>query len=233
MRKDTPLIPFDLLRTPSFRVSVIASVCCFAGQTTGLVALPFYLQHGLSQSPFMTGLYLTPWPLTVAVVAPFVGRLANFIPTAWLCAAGGVVLATGLMAASIVPLEGESWLLALFTALCGLGFGLFNVPNNRNMFLAAPEKRSAAAGGLQGTARLIGQTSGAVIMTLLFTLAPAEIAPRIGLAMGAALTLTAGLVSLRRLLEARLTPAALQEPAASPVRRSRCRATDGRADRSR
>jgi hypothetical protein len=80
--KEAPLIPLDLLRAPPFRVSVIASVCCFIGQTAGLVALPFYLQHGLAQSPMMTGLYMTPWPLTVAVTAPIVGRLANRVSTA-------------------------------------------------------------------------------------------------------------------------------------------------------
>jgi MFS transporter, DHA2 family, multidrug resistance protein len=198
LHKEAPLVPLDLLRSPSFRVSVVASVCCFMGQTAGLVALPFYLQHGLARSQFMTGLYMTPWPLAVAIAAPIVGRIANFVPTAWLCAAGGVCLATGLLAAGIVPLQNDVWPLAIFTALCGLGFGLFNVPNNRNMFLAAPDARSAAAGGMQGTARLVGQTSGAVIMTLLFALASADAAPRIGLAFGAILTLAAGLASLLR-----------------------------------
>jgi MFS transporter, DHA2 family, multidrug resistance protein len=196
--KKAPLIPLDLLRTPSFRLSVIASVCCFMGQTAGLVALPFYLQHGLAQSPLMTGLYITPWPLTVAIVAPIAGRLANRFSTACLCAAGGTCLAAGLAAASFWPLQGDPWLLVPFTALCGLGFGLFNVPNNRNMFLSAPRERSGAAGGMQGTARLAGQTSGAVIMTLLFTLTSIDAAPRSGLAVGAALTLAAGLVSTLR-----------------------------------
>jgi len=79
-----------------------------------------------------------------------------------------------------------------------LGFGLFNVPNNRNMFLSAPSERTGAAGGMQGTARLVGQTAGAVIMTLLFTLTSADAAPRIGLGIGSVLTLAAGLVSALR-----------------------------------
>jgi len=199
MPKEAPLIPLDLLRAPSFRVSVIASVCCFIGQTAGVVALPFYLQHGLGQSPMMTGLYMTPWPLAVAIAAPVAGRLANRVSTAWLCAVGGACLATGLAAASLWPLHGDPQPLVLFTALCGLGFGLFNVPNNRNMFLSAPRERSAAAGGMQGTARLVGQTSGAVIMTLLFTLTSVDTAPQLGLAIGAALTLAAGLMSTLRI----------------------------------
>lgn len=196
--KKAPLVPLDLLRAPSFSVSVIASVCCFTGQTAGLVALPFYLQHGLGQSPLMTGLYMTPWPLAVALAAPVAGRLAGRVSTAWLCAAGGAGLAAGLAAACLWPLQDDPQPLVLLTALCGLGFGLFNVPNNRNMFLSAPSERSGAAGGMQGTARLAGQITGAVIMTLLFILTSVDAAPRIGLGIGAALTLAAGLVSMLR-----------------------------------
>ncbi len=198
MPREAPLIPLDLLRSGSFRISVIASVCLFAGQTAAMVALPFYLQHGLGQTALMTGLYMTPWPLTVAIAAPLAGRLANRVSTAWLCAAGGMFLATGLAAASQWPMQGAPWALIPFTMLCGLGFGLFNVPNNRNMFLAAPPERSGAAGGMQGTARLVGQTAGAIVMTLLFTQTSAEAAPRIGLGIGAGLTLLAGLISTLR-----------------------------------
>lgn len=191
-----PLIPLDLLGIPSFRVSVIASVCCFTGQTAGLVALPFYLEHSFHQSPLMTGLIIMPWPLIVALTAPVSGRLADRMPGAWLCVAGGVLLAAGLAAASAWPLHGHVGMLIPMIMLCGLGFGLFQVPNNRSLYLAAPHDRSGAAGGMQGTARLSGQTMGAVLMTLLFTLAPAGGAPGIGLMTGAMLALAAGLVSL-------------------------------------
>lgn len=198
MQKSSPLIPFDLLRDRSFRTSVIASVFCFSGQTAGLVALPFYLQHGLGQTPLTTGLYLTAWPLSVAATALVAGRLADRMPTAWLCAFGGGCLAIGLAAIALWPLHGDTRLIILFAVVCGVGFGLFQVPNNRNMFLSAPAHRSGAAGGLQGTARLLGQTAGAVLMTVLFTMTPMRSAPTIGFAIGAALALVAGLVSMLR-----------------------------------
>ena len=198
MPKQAPLIPLDLLRAESFRTSVIASVCCFAGMTMGLLALPFYLEQSLGLDTLMTGLYMTPWPLTVALAAPVAGRLANRVSTAWLCAAGGVCLAIGLGATSLLQLQSRPLLLILLTVLCGLGFGLFQVPNNRNMFLSAPSERSGAAGGMQGTARLVGQTAGSVIMNLLFAMASVDTAPRIGLGIGAVLTLAAGLVSTLR-----------------------------------
>ena len=196
--KGEPLLPLDLLARPAFRSSVIASVCCFAGQAAGLLALPFYLQHGLGLTPLAAGLYLTAWPLSVAAAALVSGRLADRLPTAWLCAAGAAALAAGLAGAALWPLDGDARKLAPFAVLSGLGFGLFQAPNNRNMFLAAPAARSGAAGGLQGTARLTGQTAGGLLMTLLFSLAAAEAAPRIGLALAALLALAAGLVSLAR-----------------------------------
>jgi DHA2 family multidrug resistance protein-like MFS transporter len=52
---------------------------------------------------------------------------------------------------------------------------------------------------MQGTARLVGQTSGAIVMTLLLTLTSVDVAPRAGLAIGAVLTLAAGLVSILRI----------------------------------
>ena len=198
MPRKAPMIPLDLLREGSFRISVIASVCCFVGQSAAMVSLPFYLQHGLGLDELPTGLLITPWPLTVALVAPIAGRLASRVSGALLCAVGGGLLALGLASLALWPLHGGTFALIAFVVLCGVGFGLFQVSNNRNMFLSAPPARSGAAGGMQGTARLTGQTIGAVTMALLFTLTSMERAPRIGLGIAAVLTLVAGLVSMLR-----------------------------------
>ena len=194
-----PLIPLDLLRERSFRISVIASVCCFTGQMASYVALPFYLQHGLGQSALATGLLMTPWPLAVILAAPLSARLADRLPTAWLCAAGGSCLALGLALCAVWPFHGDPRLpVTVFTALAGLGFGFFQTPNNRNMLLSAPKERSGAAGGAQGVARLTGQTIGSLLMGLLFALLPSQPATHWGLLVAAMLTLAAGLVSLLR-----------------------------------
>jgi DHA2 family multidrug resistance protein-like MFS transporter len=201
-----PLIPIDLLRGHSFRISVIASVFCFIGQMASYVALPFYIQHGLGQSAFATGLLMTPWPLAVMLAAPLSGRLSARVSTAWLCAAGGACLALGLALCAAWPMHGHLLPLVVFTSLAGLGFGFFQTPNNRNMLLSAPKERSGAAGGMQGAARLTGQTAGSLMMGLLFTLLPGSNAPRWGLGLAAAFALAGGLIStLRR-------PAAQQAP---------------------
>lgn len=196
--KEAPMVPLDLLRARAFRVAAAASLACFAGQSAALVALPFHLEQGLGLETLSVGLWMTPWPLAVALTAPVAGRLADRVSSAKLCAVGATLLAAALAAMALWPTHGDRISLLPFVALAGVGFGLFQVPNNRSLLLSAPRARSAAAGGMQATARLAGQTAGAIAMTLLFMLAPLERAPRIGLAAGAALTLGAAFVSLLR-----------------------------------
>ena len=200
MPQAAPLVPLDLLRARPFRISVIASVCCFAGQMASYVALPFHLQHALGQSDLATGLLMTPWPLVVAIAGPLSGRLADRVSNGLLCAIGGLLLVTGLAIAAVLPAEAGLLPLEGCLMLAGLGFGLFQTPNNRNMLLSVLKARSGAVGGMQATARLLGQTIGSIIMALLFTVASATTAPRIGLAVSAALTLAGGLVSAMRIV---------------------------------
>lgn len=196
--KALPLIPLDLLDHRPFRLAVGAAVSCFIAQSAGLLALPFYLQIDLSLDTLSTGLILACWPLAVALTSPWANRLAGRLDSSALCAGGATILAMGLMAAAVVPVHAGVAPLALCAMACGIGFGLFQVPNNRNLFLAAPPKRSAAAGGVQGTARLTGQTLGAIVVTLLFASLPGADAPRLALAVGGASALTAALFSARR-----------------------------------
>ena len=196
--REAPLIPLDLLRGKTFRISVIASICIFAAQTLAFIALPFYLQHGLGLDPLRTGFYLTPWPLTVAFAAPLAGKLSDRIPTAMLCAAGGLCMAIGVALSALWPLRTSIEPLIVFTMISGLGFGFFQTPNNRNMLLSASKARSGAAGGMQATARQCGQTAGAVLAALFLAL-PAAIAPPIALGAAAALAMAAGLISILRI----------------------------------
>jgi DHA2 family multidrug resistance protein-like MFS transporter len=193
-----PLVPIDLLATPAFRVAVIASVCCFTGQMLGLIALPFYLQHRLGMTATEAGLYMMPWPAAVAVIAPISGRLANRVKTAWLCAAGGALLAVGLASVGLSPAGADRTIFIVGTVIAGLGFGLFQTPNNRILLLSAPKARSGGAGAMQGTARLTGQTFGAIAMAVVFGVVPLASAPEVALVLAAAAAALAAAVSLGR-----------------------------------
>lgn len=52
-----------------------------------------------------------------------------------------------------------------------ISFGLFQSPNNHTIITSAPRHRSGGASGMLGTARLLGQSTGAAMVALMFNLA--------------------------------------------------------------
>ena len=195
--RPNPLIPFDLLRQRIFSLSVATSVGSFMAQTAGLVALPFEIQR-LGHSAAATGLLMTPWPVGVALAAPIAGRLADRYPAGILGSAGLLTMAAGLAAVALFPANGTSTDLIWRMALCGLGFGFFQTPNNRTLLGSAPAKRSGAAGGMLATARLLGQTLGAAGVAILFR-AASDQGSNLALWVGAGIALAAAVVSVSRL----------------------------------
>ena len=195
-----PLLPFDLLRRPIFALSILTSVCSFMAQMTALVALPFEIQR-LGHSAVETGLLITPWPVALAITAPIAGRLADRYPAGILGGLGLMVMATGLLLLAFFPATGTSFGFIWRMALCGLGFGFFQSPNNRTIMAAAPRERSGAAGGMLSAARLLGQTLGAAGVAIVFRVYLGA-GSNIALCAAAALALTGSLVSLVRLKHA-------------------------------
>jgi MFS transporter, DHA2 family, multidrug resistance protein len=197
LERSAPIMPFDLLRIRLFSLSIATSVCSFTAQMAALVALPFEIQR-LGRSPVETGLLMTPWPVAVALVAPLAGRLADRYPAGILGGLGLMIMSAGLTSLAFLPADATTADFIWRMALCGLGFGFFQSPNNRAMVSSAPRARTGAAGGMLGTARLLGQTLGAAGVALLFRAHP-EHGSNVALAAAAGIALLAAVVSMTRL----------------------------------
>ncbi|KMO34095.1 multidrug MFS transporter [Methylobacterium variabile] len=167
-RLPAPLLPIDLLRIPVFALSMVSSVCSFSAQMMAYVALPFYFQDVLHLSGTQTGVLMTPWPIAIAVVAPFAGRLADRYPPGLLGGIGLVALSCGLALMATLPPDASAAAITWRLTLCGLGFGLFQSPNNKVIITSAPRERSGGASGMQSTARLLGQSLGAAVVAVIF-----------------------------------------------------------------
>ena len=163
-----------------------------------LIAMPFLLQASLGRSVVESGLLMTPWPLAVGCTAPLAGRLADRYPAGLLGGIGLGIFAAGLFSLSKLPVHPGNLDICWRMAPCGVGFGFFQSPNNRAMISAAPRERSGAAGGMLATARLLGQTSGAVAVAAVFHRMGIG-ASTVLLEAGAVIAGIAALISLLRL----------------------------------
>ncbi len=200
-----PLFPMDLLRIPVFALSICASVSAFAAQMLAYIALPFLLLDSYGRSPLQAGLLITAWPLAIVVVAPIVGRLIGRYPDGLLGGIGMAVMASGLALMAVLPAQPDNAAIAWRMVLCGIGYGMFQPPNNHTIVTTPPAHRSGGASGMLGTARLAGQTLGAVLMSIIFSVADAHNGrgPVIALALAACFAVVAGAFSSLRMGRAR------------------------------
>ncbi|MCD8033094.1 MAG: MFS transporter [Alistipes sp.] len=198
LREPYPILPFDLLRIPIFSVSVLTSVCSFLGQMLAMVALPFYLQEACGYNDVQTGLLLTAWPAVIMVVAPAAGMLVERIHAGILGGTGLTMMAAGLFLLAFLPEHPTDFDIIWRLVLCGAGFGLFQSPNNSILIASAPPERSGSASGMLATARLIGQTTGAALMALLFHIVP-ENSTHTALLLAGGFAVTGAVISLSRI----------------------------------
>jgi DHA2 family multidrug resistance protein-like MFS transporter len=201
LRQAVPLFPVDLLKIPVFALSMCTSVAAFTAQTLTSIALPFLLIVAYGHAPAQAGLLITAWPLAVVVTAPLAGRLIGRYPDGLLGGIGLMTLASGLALLAALPAFPANAQIAWRLALCGVGFGLFQSPNNHTIVTSAPVNRSGGASGMLATARLSGQTLGALIMAIVFSVASAHAGqgPTIALAIAAGFAAVAGVFSTLRL----------------------------------
>jgi MFS transporter, DHA2 family, multidrug resistance protein len=197
----SPLLPVDLLRIPVFALSIATSIASFCAQMLALVSIPFYLQSRYGYSAVEMGLLITPWPIAVAIAAPLAGRLVERYPAGLLGGIGLLLFASGLGSLATLPANPSHFDVAWRMALAGAGFGLFQTPNNRTMIAAAPRERTGGASGMLGTARLLGQTTGAALVALFLGRFAAE-GTQISLLTAVGFALTGAVLSMLRLSEA-------------------------------
>src|SRR5690606_9943851 len=115
------------------------------------------------------------------------GRLIGRYPNGLLGGIGMGLMAFGLVLLATLPAQPSDLAIAWRMALCGMGFGLFQSPNNHTIVTSAPVQRSGAASGMLGSARLTGQACGAVRLAAVFSVwSPQEgLGPTIAMGLAA------------------------------------------------
>src|SRR5204862_261726 len=92
-----PIVDLALLRQPVLASSLGSMMLAMLALFAVSFVLPFYFEELRGFSVARAGFLLTPLPLTIAVVAPFSGALADRIGSRWLAAGGLALASAGLL----------------------------------------------------------------------------------------------------------------------------------------
>ncbi|MGK3141681.1 MFS transporter [Pantoea sp. C2G6] len=169
-RSKHPLLPLDVFHSRRYSFAVISSFSMFIAQGMALVGLPFVLQHTYHYSVLASAFIFTPWPIAVAVCAPIAGRLSNRLNPTQISTVGVVIFSLGLGSLAMLPPAAAMNDFIWRVALCGIGYGLFLPPNNKEMFSNVAANRTVTASGLLSTARTAGQSIGAALVAMVIAL---------------------------------------------------------------
>ncbi|EEA03515.1 putative efflux PUMP antibiotic resistance transmembrane protein [Burkholderia sp. H160] len=131
-------------------------------------------------------------------MAVIVAPLSDRYPSGLLCSAGLVVLALGMGSLATMSVGASGFGVALRLAVCGIGFGLFQSPNMKEIISSAAPARSGGASAVVAISRLMGQTCGAALVAQCFHWSPAY-GTRAALWLGATCALLGCVFSAMRL----------------------------------
>jgi len=164
-----PIVPLSLLRNRVFASANLSLILSFLALFAVSFMMPFYLEQLRNFSLIESGLLLTPLPLTIAIIAPFSGRLADRIGTRWLAASGLAIACIGLVFISQLDAKSSIFDIIWRLVLTGVGQAIFQSPNNSALMGSAPRDAQGVASGFLATGRVVGQSTSVALAGAVFT----------------------------------------------------------------
>jgi EmrB/QacA subfamily drug resistance transporter len=167
-RVRNPIIDLALLRNRVFASALLSMTLAMLALSAVGFMLPFYFEELRGFSVAKSGLLLTPLPLTIAVVAPVSGSLADRIGSRWLASGGLAIACLGLLLLARLDAQSSEWDVIWCLVITGLGQGIFQTPNTRALMNAAPADEQGESSGLLATGRVVGQSLSVALTGAIF-----------------------------------------------------------------
>lgn len=163
-----PLLHFELFRNRTFTSSLIFVALATTALSCSNILLPFYLyQHQLPAT--MIGTIMLTAPLLVVIISPLSGHLINNIKQSWLVNCGLALIALALYLQSQLTLTTQLGFIFSSQILLGIGFGLFQSPNNYSILKAVPVDHISMGNSMGSLMRNLGRVFGTTASTAIFT----------------------------------------------------------------
>lgn len=169
LRAKTPILSLALFRNRLFSAANLSLFFITSTQSAIAFLMPFYLQSLLGFTPTQMGWIVIANSVVIVMIAPLAGWLSDRLGSRLLCTVGsGCIVAAQFFIASL-GLDSTALGIILPLALSGLGWALFNAPNQSAILGAVPRDKVGAASGMTVTTARIGGATGVAFSAAIFT----------------------------------------------------------------
>jgi len=168
-RAQNPVVDLNLFRNRVFACGNLSIVTLYVPIMAFVFLMPFYLIDGLGLSASRAGLLMAFVPLTNAMVAPLSGWLSDKIGYRLLRTFGIALFGLALFRLSGLDIQSNTIDILIRLVVLGLGFGMFDTPNNSSIMGSVPPDRLGTASAMIGTSRQVGIVIGTAVAGTLFT----------------------------------------------------------------
>jgi len=167
-RSRRPLIRVQMFRESRvFSMSLATSLLMYASNFPLVFLMSLYLQYVKDLSPSHAGQVILVQALSMAIMAPLSGKLADRFEPRLVATLGCVIVAGGLYVLSLMNTETSITYIACSLLLIGFGFGLFSTPNNNAIMGGVQVHEVGVASASMSLARTIGNLFGMSLVNLM------------------------------------------------------------------
>ena len=167
-RISQPMLDLKMFRNREFSLSLLMG-CLVTFVFTGvLFIIPFFLELVLKYANQKVGLMLALFSIFSGIVAPFSGGMSDRFGSRVISLMGIVLMLSGCLVMSTFDSHLNDLVYIGQIVPFGMGFGMFQSPNNSAIMGSVPKERLGIASGLLSLSRTLGQTVALPLMGTLF-----------------------------------------------------------------
>ncbi len=165
----TPILILSMFRSRLFSAGILSLFLITASLSAINFLLPFYLQNLLGYSPSQMGWIIIADSLIIMFMAPIAGTLSDRLGSRLLCTIGCAVIVIAQFFVGSLGLQASLLRIMLPLALWGIGWALFNAPNQSATLGAVSHDKLGAAAGMIATTARTGSAIGVAMAATLFS----------------------------------------------------------------
>jgi EmrB/QacA subfamily drug resistance transporter len=167
-RAEMPILTLSMFRTRQFSAGIL-SLFFIAGTLSAInFLLPFLLQNLLGYSPSQVGWIIVADSVIIMIIAPIAGALSDRFGSRLLCTIGVAVVAVAQLFLATLDLQSSLIRIILPLMVWGIGWSLFNAPNQSSILGAVSHEKIGAAAGMIATTARAGGAMGVALSATLF-----------------------------------------------------------------